>query len=73
MAQMMRSQKKITSVGDAGNFKGVYYTPETSMNLVDVKNITDKNCTVTFDEDEVVFRNKSTGKILIRDPSKGYT
>ena len=36
---------------------------------MDMKSITDKNCTVTFDEDEVVIRNKSTGKTLIRQRS----
>ena len=59
----------ITSVGDAGNFKGVYYAPEARKNLVDIKSITDKNCTITFHEDEVVIRNKSTGKTLIRQRS----
>ena len=34
-----------------------------------MKSITDKNCTITFDEDEVVIRNKSTGKTLIRQRS----
>ena len=64
----------IMSIDDAGTFKGVYYTPEASKNLVDIKIITDKNCTVTFNEDDVVIRIKSTGKTLIgRETSTGYT
>lgn len=39
----------------------VYCAPEASKNLVNMKSITNKNCTVIFDEDEVVIRNKSTG------------
>ena len=35
----------ITCVGDAGNFKGVFYAPEASKNLVDIKRIMNKNCT----------------------------
>ena len=56
-------------VCDAGYFKGVYYAPDVRKNLVDMKSITDKNCTITFDEDEVVIRTKSTGKTLIKQRS----
>ena len=54
MTTANKGKLTITSVGDAGNFKGVYYAPEASENLEDMKSITDKNCTLTFDEDEVV-------------------
>ena len=47
----------------------MYYALEANKNLVDMKSITDKHCTATFDEDEVVIRNKSTGKALIRQRS----
>ena len=69
MTTANKGKLTITSVGDAGNFKGVYYAPAASNNLVDMKSITGKNCTITFDEDEVVIRNKSTGKTLIRQRS----
>ena len=38
----------ITSVCDAVNFKGVYYAPKASKNFVDMKSITDNNCTITL-------------------------
>ena len=69
MTTANKGKLTISCVGDAGNFKGVYYAPDTSQNLVDTKSITDKNCTMTFEEDEVVIRNKSTGKTLIRQRS----
>ena len=53
MSTAYKDKLTITSVGDAGNFKGVYYAPEESKNLVNMKSITDKNCTVILDEDEV--------------------
>ena len=37
--------------------------------MKNLQGCTDKNFTVTFDEDEVVIRNKSTGKTLIRQRS----
>ena len=69
MTTANKGKLTITSVGDAGNFKGVYNAPEASKNLVDMKSITDKNCTVTFDENEVVIRKKSAGKTFIRQRS----
>jgi hypothetical protein len=60
---------KIKGTGSAGNFSNVYYAPDASRNLVDMKSVTAKNCTVTFDEDEVIIRNKSTNKTLIRQRS----
>ena len=67
--EMMTANKgklKIKGTGNAGSFSNVYYAPDTSKNLIDMKSITDKNCTVTFDGDEVIIRNKSTNKTLIK-------
>ena len=55
--QMTTASKGKLTIASTGNFKGIYYAPEASNNLVDMKSITDKNCTITFDEDEVVIRN----------------
>lgn len=70
--EMMTANKgklKITGTGSAGNFNNVYYAPDASRNLIDMKSITDKNCSVTFDGDEVMITNKSTNKTLIRAKS----
>jgi hypothetical protein len=64
-----KGKLKIKGTGSAGNFSNVYYAPDASRNLVDMKSVTAKNCTVTFDEDEVIIRNKSTNKTLIRQRS----
>ena len=36
MTTVNKGKLTITCVGDAGNFKGVYYAPEASRNLVDM-------------------------------------
>ena len=69
MSTANKGKLSIHSVGDVGSFKKVYYAPEASKNLVDMKSITDRGCVVTFDNDEVVIRNKTTNKTLIRQRS----
>lgn len=69
MTTANKGKLKIKGTGCAGNFENVYFAPDASKNLVDMKSVTDKNCTVTFDGDEVIIRNKSTNKTLIRQRS----
>ena len=46
-----------------------YFAPEVSKNLIDMKSIVDRNCTVTFDGDEVIIRDKASNKTLIKQRS----
>jgi hypothetical protein len=69
MLTAKKGKLKIKGTGSAGNFSNVYYAPDASRNLVDMKSVTDKNCIVTFDGDEVIIRNKSTNKAVIKQRS----
>ena len=60
-----KGKLKFKGIGEAGSFKGVYFAPEASKNLIDMKSIKDKNCTVTFDGDEVIIRDKASNKTFI--------
>jgi hypothetical protein len=57
-----KGKLKIKGTGSVGHFSNAYYGPEASRN-------TDKTCTVTFDGDEVITRNKSTNKAVIKQRS----
>ena len=69
MTTANKGKLKVKGIGEAGSFKGVYFAPEASKNLIDMKSITDKNCTVTFDGDEVIIRDKASNKTLIKQRS----
>jgi hypothetical protein len=65
-----KGKLKIKGTGSVGHFSNAYYAPEASRNLVDIKSVTDKTCTVTFDDgDEVIIRNQSTNKAVIKQRS----
>jgi hypothetical protein len=64
-----KGKLKIKGTGSVGHFSNAYYAPEASRTLVDMKRVTDKTCTVTFDGDEVIIRNKSTNKAVIKQRS----
>ena len=69
MTTANKGKLKEKGIGKAGSFKGVYFAPEASKNLIDMKSITDKICTVTFDGDEVIIRDKVSNKTLIKQRS----
>jgi hypothetical protein len=60
MSTANKGKLKISAIGDAGIHKNVYFAPEASKNLVDMKSITSRGYTVLFDNDEVIIRNKKT-------------
>ena len=69
MTTANKGKLKVKGIGEACSFKGVYFAPEASKNLIDMKSITDKNCTVKFDGDEVIIRDNVSNKTLIKQRS----
>ena len=63
MSTADKGKFNIRGIGESGTFKSVYFAPRASINLIDMKSITDRNCTVTFDGDEVIIRDKASNKI----------